>query len=326
MNSWPITIGTLMVFCDQASQFQMWMSVPQMLALRTLISTSLGPISGHRHVLHPDARLGLGLDQSSHPDHPQRATDLGEGGDGAVELLASVRGGHLRADARLALRHHRVAEADDVDPLGQHLVGECRGELRVAEHHRDDGVVRPGELEAQLRHLARGSARRWPGAAGASSSPPSSRSSTVSGRRADRRRQRVGEQVRPRRCRSQLDDLLPPGGVAAGRAAERLAQRAGEDVDAAHARRSTRACPCPFAPDEPHRVRVVHHHQRPVPVGEVADGGEVGDDAVHREHAVGGDEPVAGAARPRSSRASSSRHVVVARSGAAWPCRAGCRR
>ena len=36
MNSCPMTIGTLMVFCDQASQFQMWMSVPQMLAFRTL--------------------------------------------------------------------------------------------------------------------------------------------------------------------------------------------------------------------------------------------------------------------------------------------------
>ena len=46
MNSWPMAIGTWMVFCDQASQLQMWMSVPQMLALRTLISTSLGPISG----------------------------------------------------------------------------------------------------------------------------------------------------------------------------------------------------------------------------------------------------------------------------------------
>ena len=35
-----------MVFCAQASQFQMCTSVPQMLVLRILISTSLMPTSG----------------------------------------------------------------------------------------------------------------------------------------------------------------------------------------------------------------------------------------------------------------------------------------
>ena len=76
MNSWPITIGTLMVFCDQASQFQMWMSVPQMLALRTLISTSLGPISGTGTSCIQIPRLGLGLDQRPHRITPRARPTL----------------------------------------------------------------------------------------------------------------------------------------------------------------------------------------------------------------------------------------------------------
>ena len=39
-----------------------------------------------------------------------------------------------------------------------------------------------------------------------------------------------------------------------------------------------------------HGMRIVHHHQGVVLVGQVANGLEVGDDAIHREDAVGGDE------------------------------------
>jgi hypothetical protein len=42
-NSWPVIMGTGTFFWDQSSQFQMWMSVPQMAALCTLINTSSGP-------------------------------------------------------------------------------------------------------------------------------------------------------------------------------------------------------------------------------------------------------------------------------------------
>ena len=45
-NSCPAMSGTGMVFCAHSSQFQMWMSVPQMPVLLTFISTSSGPISG----------------------------------------------------------------------------------------------------------------------------------------------------------------------------------------------------------------------------------------------------------------------------------------
>ena len=47
--------------------------------------------------------------------------------------------------------------------------------------------------------------------------------------------------------------------------------------------------------DEAHRVGVIHHHQGVVFVGQIADGFEVGDDTVHGEHTVGGDQLEAGA-------------------------------
>ncbi len=45
-NSWPTTVGTRIVFCAQASQFQMCTSVPQMLVFRMRISTWFLPTSG----------------------------------------------------------------------------------------------------------------------------------------------------------------------------------------------------------------------------------------------------------------------------------------
>ena len=44
--SWPTIIGTGMVFLAHASQFQMWMSVPQMPVFATFTRISSGPISG----------------------------------------------------------------------------------------------------------------------------------------------------------------------------------------------------------------------------------------------------------------------------------------
>ena len=55
--------------------------------------------------------------------------------------------------------------------------------------------------------------------------------------------------------------------------------------------------PAPVRPDEADGVGVVDHHERAVAVGEVADPGEVGDVAVHREDAVGRDHPRVGAGR-----------------------------
>ena len=46
---------------------------------------------------------------------------------------------------------------------------------------------------------------------------------------------------------------------------------------------------------EAHGVRIVDHHQGVVLVGQIADARQVGDDAVHREDAVGGDQAEPGA-------------------------------
>ena len=59
-------MGTGMVFWLQASQFQMCMSVPQMADVWMRISTSLGPIVGIGHVLHPQPGLAPALDQCLH--------------------------------------------------------------------------------------------------------------------------------------------------------------------------------------------------------------------------------------------------------------------
>ena len=107
------------------------------------------------------------------------------------------------------------------------------------------------------------------------------------------------------RCRSSVDDLAARGDVAAARAAERLAERAGDDVDAAHhAGMLVRAAAA--RADEADRVRVVDHHERVVLLGEVADLAEPRDVAVHREDAVGRDQPEARVGRLASSRASRS--------------------
>ena len=60
--------------------------------------------------------------------------------------------------------------------------------------------------------------------------------------------------------------------------------------------------PAPAGPDEADRVRVVDHDERVVAVGEVADLVELGEVAVHREDAVGRDEPVPGIRASREPR------------------------
>ena len=117
-----------------------------------LMSTSLGPTFGLRDVLHPDAGLGFALDQCFHLMSSMVAADLDEGGERAFELRIAESRGHLRADARFALRHHGEREADDVHAFAQQLVGEARGQRRVADHDRDDGMLAGQQLEAGGLH------------------------------------------------------------------------------------------------------------------------------------------------------------------------------
>ena len=122
------------------------------------------------------------------------------------------------------------------------------------------------------------------------SSLSSSRSSTTSEAAAIAGATRVGEQVRPGTLPQELDDLLAAAHVPAARAAERLAQRAGDDVDPVRDPVQLRG-PAPVLADEPDGVRVVDHHHGVVALGQVADLAQRRDVAVHREDAVGRDQP-----------------------------------
>ena len=98
----------------------------------------------------------------------------------------------------------------------------------------------------------------------------------------NRWRDGVGKQIRPRTLPKKIDNLLSPAGEAAAGAAERFAKRAGDDVDPAHHAAIFVRAASGFA-DKTGSVRIVDHHQRVVLFGEVANGREIRNRAVHRE-------------------------------------------
>src|SRR3954452_16891440 len=98
-----------MVFCAHASQLKMCMSVPQIAVFAILMSTSLGPTLGTSMSFIQMPGLASLLTSAfifsgSLSDELEFAPDLDEGSDGAIELCVAQTRGHLRADARLALR------------------------------------------------------------------------------------------------------------------------------------------------------------------------------------------------------------------------------
>ena len=90
---------------------------------------------------------------SVHRSEPHLLLDLAEALDGEVQILLGVTGGDLGADAGLAHGHYRVAEARDVDALGQHPGGELLSHLGVVEHDGHDGVLPRQQVEAKLGKL-----------------------------------------------------------------------------------------------------------------------------------------------------------------------------
>ena len=103
------------------------------------------------------------------------------------------------------------------------------------------------------------------------------------------RSQGVGEQIGTAALTQQIDDFLTGAGVAAGSAAQSLAQSTGDDVHTAHHAAVFGSAFAVLA-HEAHSVAVVHHDQSAVFVGQVADALQVGDEAVHGEDTVGGDQ------------------------------------
>src|SRR5258705_2370369 len=85
-------------------------------------------------------------------DDTERAPDLRERRHRAVDVVEGVRGGELHAYARLIAWHDREGERDDVDPLGEQRIRQGARELRVAQHHRNDGMLARDEPEAIRSH------------------------------------------------------------------------------------------------------------------------------------------------------------------------------
>src|SRR5450755_4169280 len=304
--SWPTCIGTGIVFCAHSSHFQMCTSVPQMAVLRTRIRTSLWPTSGL--FTWTSFRPGPGVTLASafivssmaigqSANGAERLADLGERGDRAFYLCRIVRGAHLGSQARLALGHDGVRKADHVNAFLEERVRKTRGKLRVTEHDRNDRMVPRDQIEAKP-------GERIAKALSVLADARSHRAAFFAAKeldhlergRGDAGGHRIGKQIRTRALAQQLDDFLASRSIASRGAAQRLAQRAGDDVhlgfDSAVFGRAAAA-----VAHETDCVRVVDHHQRPMPFRERADRAQIGDDSVHGKNAVGGDQLEARAGR-----------------------------
>src|SRR5580704_1952202 len=121
----------------------MCMSVPQIAVLAISINTSLGPTfgSGMSSSQMPGAACCLTsafmlfslLGSPRSVNYAEIAPDTRECLERALELLTTERRRHLGADARLALGHYRIGEADDVYPALEQRVRHAAGERRVPE-------------------------------------------------------------------------------------------------------------------------------------------------------------------------------------------------
>ena len=252
------------------------------------------------------------------------AGDRHEGRHRALQMVRLVGGADLHADARLSLRDHRIGEADDVDALRQQVGRHLVGEVRVAQHDGDDRMLPGPDAESRPRSSRAGTSAYWRRAGrDARWCPRAAR-----GRRARRDTSAGGsvfekrygrERWRRRSTISRRAAVKPP--LAPPSALPRVEVMMST-------RPATPQCsgvPRPVGPKKPGGVAVVHHDERVVALGQVADLGERRDVAVHGEDAVGGDQ-----ARPRVPRVPEDAleigHVRVLRSGGAGPGRAGCRR
>ena len=199
-----------------------------------------------------------------------------------------MRRRHLGTYTRLAFWNHRIEESGDVDTFFLQLARELLRHGGFTEHYRDNGVVGAREGKPCRSHFFAEQARVRPQAvaqfaAGFHHLQHFDRSGD------NRRSQRVGEQIRTRALAQPLDDFFARGSIAAGRAAQRFTQRTGDNVNAAHHVAVLMGTAAVF-PYETHSMRIIDHHQRIVFIREVANAFQVGYHAVHRKHAVGGDQ------------------------------------
>jgi hypothetical protein len=221
----------------QASQFQIWMSVPQMPVLLILISTSSGPISGTGRV--SIQRPGSGFDLartviSFGGGSFQDSRGFAGGGEGVerkVEVVSGQGRVHLGADAGLALGDDGEEEAATWTPRWSEVGGHGLCELGVAQHDRDDRVLAGQKGEACLLRAPRASRCALSVSFWRRSSAAFDDVEGNEGGAHDGRGQGVGEEIGPCALAQEVDHRLRSGDVAAQSAAKRLAEGAGEEID-----------------------------------------------------------------------------------------------
>src|SRR5690606_35312528 len=144
-------------------------------------------------------------------------------------MFSCMRCGHLRADARLAVRYDGIGEADDVYAVREEALRELGGELRVAEHDRHDRMFAGYEIESGCGHSFPEVRRVLPQAR----PQVIARLENVEnahGCRGQEGRDAVREQIGTGALAQPCDDFLATGRIATSSAAARLAVPATEIV------------------------------------------------------------------------------------------------
>ena len=198
-----------------------------------------------------------------------------------------MRGRNLRADARLALRHDRIRKANNVNAFFQHGLGKSSRQRGIAEHHRADRMCAGQNIKTQLGHafaeILGIRLQLVPQGGGLGQ-----HFQNFQRRARDRRGERVGKQIGPGTLTQIFDDVTTTAGIAATRTTKRLAQGAGQDVHAPQHTIIFVGATTRFT-HETNRMGIIHHHQRAILIGQITEGGQIGDVAIHRKHPIGGD-------------------------------------
>lgn len=118
-------------------------------------------------------------------------------------------GGHLGTDARLIFRHHRIEETCYVNAFLEQRIGEILRQFRISQHHRDDGMIGAGQGKTCGGHFFAEQTGVAPQAV-AQRIALFQQFQHFNRRGDDRRRQRVGEQIRARALTQPLHQLFFP--------------------------------------------------------------------------------------------------------------------
>ena len=94
------------------------------------------------------ANLRAAIGDSS--NHSQLFPGLGKGLHRLIEMIPSVGGGDLGANASGVLGHHGIEESDGVDAVVEESVGKLLREGRIAEHDGGNGVIGTADLKTGL--------------------------------------------------------------------------------------------------------------------------------------------------------------------------------